>query len=103
MTGEENIKPPKHSIVLRFWSTPQEIEVDEIVFYKNRVNQQYYYKFIDSTGRLWENVPEDDVIVIENYPEKEHLEYFHRLKKQGEDDAKRLSDEPEVYRDVSII
>ncbi len=72
---------PKYSIVLRIWNTPEEIEVIDYVGSVNKITHQGYIKFIDSTGRLWV-VPEGDMILIRNFPDKKDIDDFQRLKKE---------------------
>lgn len=75
---------PKYSIVLRFWNTPQEIEVTDYVGTVNKVTHQGHIKFFDTTGRMW-IVPEGDCILIRNFPDKEDIEDFQRLKREVEE------------------
>ena len=82
---EETIKAqPKYSIVLRFWNTPQEIEVMDYVGTVNKITHKGNIKFIDSVGRLW-TVPEEDVVLIRNFPDKEDIEDFQRLQREVEE------------------
>ncbi len=76
--GEE----PKYSIVFRFWSTPQEIAVDDIILCQDSYTHEYFYQFFDIDGRLWKTVPKDDVILIENVPGKKSIEKYAEIKKQ---------------------
>ena len=94
---------PKYSIVLRFLSTLQEIDIIDFVFCKSETGV-YYYKFIDVEGRLWNNVPENDVIVIDNFPNKEHLDNFIDLKHKSIELEKQLKDGKPVNKinDVNI-
>jgi len=92
----------KYSIVLRFWSEPQEIAVTNIVSCQNKITKELFYKFFDSTGRLWDNVPERDVIMIKNFPDKEDVDDFMRLKQETERlNNMLLSKKPET-EDISI-
>ncbi len=97
-----NISTAKYSIVLRFWNTPQEIEVDELVSCQNIFTHGFYYKFIDSTGRLWDNVPESDVIIIKNYPDKKDMDDFLRIKKETDELGKKLMQPKQSHIDVNI-
>lgn len=108
---EENIKNqetntpgkiPKYSVVLRFWSTPQKIEVDDIVSCRNKFTNAFYYKFFDSTGRLWDNVPESDVIIVKNLPDKEDIEDFSRIKHETIELQNKLKNTKSDIIDVSI-
>ncbi len=93
---------PKYSIVLRFWSTPQEIEVTDIISCQNKYTKAYYYKFVDSTGRLWDNVPESDVIVIKNFPDKEDIDDFMRLRRETDELQNKLRNIRQDNMDVSV-
>lgn len=91
---------PKYSVVLRFWNTPQEIEVVDYVGSINNITKQGYINFIDSSGRLWK-VPESDFILIKNFPDKIDIEDFQRLKKEVEEMNKKLEKkEKPVYNEV---
>ncbi len=93
---------PKYSIGLRFWSTPQEIEVTDIISCQNKYTKAYYYKFVDSTGRLWDNVPESDVIVIKNFPDKEDIDDFMRLRRETDELQNKLRNIRQDNMDVSV-
>ncbi len=100
---EENITQslPKYSIVLRFWSTPQEIEATNIVLCEDKYTKQVTYKFIDSIGRIWYDVPFSDVIVIKNYPDKDDIDNFAHL----EHEPSIISKQPRILEnkiDVSV-
>lgn len=75
-------KIPKYAVVLRFWSTPEEIEVDDLILCIDNETNRYYYQIIDTQGRMWKNIPESDVIVIENLPTEKSIERFMEIKKQ---------------------
>ena len=75
-------KIPKYSVVLRFWQNAQEIEIEDYISCHNTESNFYFYKFIDSSGRLWENVPVSDAIIIKNLPDKTDLEKFMEIKRQ---------------------
>lgn len=95
-------KIPKYSVVLRFWSTPQEVEVDDIILCQDTYTHEYYYQFFDSTGRLWKNVPKNDVILIENFPGKKSVERYTEIKKQISDyEKEQLKCKPQEV-DVNI-
>uniref|UniRef100_A0A6M3IIC5 Uncharacterized protein n=1 Tax=viral metagenome TaxID=1070528 RepID=A0A6M3IIC5_9ZZZZ len=107
MTKKKQIKEPagfdtKYSVVLRFWSTPQELGVVDIVYYQNAITKKFFYKLIDYMGRMWENVPEDDLIIIENIPGKKAIESFNLIKKQSIEESKKFMIEPGKHIDVSI-
>lgn len=93
---------PKYSVILRFWNTPQEIELLDIAFCQNRVTKQFFYKFLDVEGRLWENVPEQDVVIINNFPDKELVEDFKRLSREAKELEKQAYSAKKVNDDVSI-
>lgn len=91
---------PKYSIVLRVWNTPEEIEVEDYVGSVNKITRQGHIKFIDSTGRLW-TVPEGDVILIKNFPDKEDIEDFQRLKREVAEMNKKLEKKDRIeYNEV---
>ena len=92
----------KYSIVFRFWSTLQEIAVTNLVSCQNKFTKEFVYKFFDSEGRLWDNVPENDVIIIKNSPDKEDIDDFMRLKRETEQLNKLLSSKKPEIEDVSI-
>ncbi|MFH1769092.1 MAG: hypothetical protein ABH833_00300 [Parcubacteria group bacterium] len=92
----------KYSVVLRCWSVPHEINIIDIIPYKNKFTHQEFFKFIDETGRLWENVRQDEVIRIKHFPDKKDFDDIDRLKRE----TKKLEDEetnkkPD-FEDVSI-
>lgn len=95
-------KIPKYAVILRFWSSPQEIEVDDIIFCQDKLTQRYYYQMIDSTGRMWKNIPEQDVILIVNLPTSKDIEKFSSIKHQ----ILKMEEEEKVckpeQRDVSV-
>ncbi len=101
-TGRPSNEPPRYAVVLRFWNTPQELEVVDIVSCRNRFTQENYVKFIDTDGRLWDNVPQDDVILITNYPGKEDMEDFMRLKRETVELNKLIASKKPDMDDVSI-
>jgi len=94
--------PPKYSVVLRFWNTPKELDVVDIVSCQNRFTKANFVKFIDTDGRLWDNVPQDDVILITNYPGKEDMEDFMRLKRETVELNKLIANKKPDRDDVSI-
>lgn len=95
-------KISKYAVVLRFWSTPEEIEVDDIIFCQDKFTKMQYYQMIDSTGRLWKNIPEQDVILIKNLPDEKDIEKFANIKRQ----ILKIEEEEKVckpqQRDVSV-
>ncbi len=93
---------PKYSVILRFWSVPEEIEVTDIVSCQNRFTKANFVKFIDTDGRLWDNVPQDDVILITNYPSKEDIDDFMRLKRETVELNKLIASKKPDNDDVSI-
>lgn len=93
---------PKYSVVLRFWNTPQEIAVTDMVSCQNKFTHANLVKFIDADGRLWDNVPQDDVIPIKNYPDKEDIEDFMRLKRETKKLEKIMISKKPDMEDVSI-
>lgn len=92
----------KYSVVLRFWSVPQEIQVVSIVPCEDRITKCLTYKFLDSDGRIWHDVPFSDVIIIQNYPNKEDVENYSNLIKQSENASEQLKNTPQNIRDVNI-
>lgn len=92
----------KYSIVPKFWGEPNEIAVTDMVSCQNKYTKELLLKFFDSEGRLWENVKENDVIVIKNFPDKEDVEDFMRLKHETEKLNKQTMIEKPQYEDVSI-
>ncbi len=97
-------KIPKYSVVLRFWSSAQEIEVEDIIFCEDSLIHRYYYQMIDSQGRMWKNVPEQDVILIENLPGMKSIEKFAEIKREilkNEEEEKLKVCKPQL-RDVNI-
>lgn len=94
--------PPKYSVVLRFWNTPQEIAVTDIVSCQNKFTKANYVKFLDTDGRLWDNVMQEDVLVIKNFPDKEDIEDFMRLKRETVELNKLISNKKPDMDDISI-
>lgn len=95
-------RTPKYSVVLRFWNVPQELEVVDIVSCQNRFTKANFVKFIDTDGRLWDNVPQDDVILITNYPGKEDMDDFMRLKRETVELNKLIASKKPDMDDISI-
>ena len=93
---------PKYSVVLRFWSTPQELEVVDIVSCQNKFTKANFVKFIDTDGRMWDNVPQNDVILITNSPGKEDIEDFMQLKRETVELNKLIANKKPDMDDVSI-
>ena len=92
----------KYSVVLRFWSTPEEIAVTNIVLCEDKITKYLSYKFIDSIGRLWNDVPFSDVILIKNYPDKEDISNFSRLEHDSMELNKQQRNIKHDIRDVNI-
>lgn len=84
----------KFSVVLRFWSTPQEIAVTDIIFCENDITKQLVCHFVDLQGRLWTDVPRSDMILIRNTPSQVDLENFVRLKYESIELEKKFMSEP---------
>lgn len=95
-------KIPKYSVVLRFLNTPQEIEVEDFHYWEHKITKVLYIKFIDSQGRMWEDVPASDAIIITNFPSKEEIESFVKFKKANKQLEKELEESKNVHTDVSI-
>ena len=103
MNINKNLKL-KYSIILRFWSTPQEIAITDFVYCQNNATKLCFYKFIDEMGRLWDNVPEQDVIIIENYPDKEQLDSFIDIKFKSIELEKQMKNgKPVIQHDVNVM
>jgi len=106
LLNEQSIKPkmiPRFSVVLRFWSVPEEIEILDIIFCEHDITHQIICHFIDSEGRLWTDVPRSDIILIRKFPTKEDIENFVRLKFESARLEKELELHPKKeHRDVSI-
>jgi Mg2+ and Co2+ transporter CorA len=94
--------PPKYSVVLRFWNTPFELDIVDIVSCQNRFTKANFVKFIDTDGRMWDNVPQDDVLLITNCPGKEDIEDFMRLKRETVELNKLIASKKPDMDDVSI-
>ncbi len=95
-------KPPRYSVVFRFWSSYQEVGVDDIILCQDTYTHEYYYQFFDIDGRLWKNVPKNDLILIENFPGKKSIERYSEIKKQiSEYEKEELKCKPQEI-DVNI-
>lgn len=71
---------PQYSVMFKFWSTPTELKILDMVLCEHEVTHQLFYRFIDTQGRLWKDVPYSDVIIIKEYPNKNDLDDFIRIK-----------------------
>ncbi len=94
---------PKYSIILRFITSFQEIEVDDLILCQDKESGRYYYQIIDTQGRMWKNIPESDAIVIENLPTEKSIERFMEIKHQIiEMEKEKMTCKPQQREDVSI-
>lgn len=103
-TNEQPTTPiTKFSVILRFWNVPQEIEVKDIIYCEHTITKQIVCHFIDSAGRLWTDVPRSDIIIVRNFPTKEDIENFIRIKFESIKLEKELELHPKKeHHDVSI-
>ncbi len=96
----------KYSVVLKFWSVPHEIPLISMVLCEHKITKQLTYKFLDSEGRIWHDVPINDVIRIQNYPNKEDIESYSKLlqesKKAEEQAIEQSKNVPLKIEDVNI-
>jgi len=92
----------KYSMIPRFCSTLQVIDVIDYIPCQNKFSKESYIKFFDSEGRLWENVREGDVIIIKNFPDKEDTDDFERLKRESLELNKILKKKAQKDEDISI-
>lgn len=85
---------PKYSIVPRFWTNsaePLEILCLDLVDIHNKVNGEFYVKFIDTEGRMGMMKSEDVGIRFIQNPTQEDIEDFQRLKKDVKEFEKKFA------------
>lgn len=97
---EEEITATKYSVIPRFWNESGRCEIPtiDIVASFNKATGVQYLNFIDVQGRLWKG-REDDFIVIRNFPTKEDIEDFSRLKRESEDYNKLIHSKEQTDTD----
>ena len=98
---EQETSLSRFSIILRFLTSIQEIDVTNIVLCKDDETHMITYKFIDTGGRMWHDVPFSDVIIINNRPSENDMKIFAQLEQDGLELSKKPR-QTKVKPDVNV-
>lgn len=96
----EPVEKYKYNVIPKFTSPTQELFAIDLVASHDGQGHTYL-NFIDAEGRLWKGLL-DDFVVIRNYPTKEDMEDFERLKREVEENESQLRKNKTQYNPMVI-
>jgi hypothetical protein len=91
---------PKYSIIVKCLNPSTEVGCTDMIASCDAQNT--YLNFLDDTGRLWKGII-SEFIVIRNYPTKEDLDDFYRLKNEAIEFEKKQKIKEKTKSDDFII